>query len=225
MTIYRINKPTKDIVWRLGGKQTNFFIASGAEFSWQHDARFLPNNLVSMFDDNSDDSSVAGPPSHGLILQLDLQSMTAALNRSYYHDPNIIVASQGNLQSLQNGNKFVGFGQSQYYSEYQEPGNTESNPALNLLYEAEMPGSNYSYRAYRNMFVGRPFYPPSIAIRSNNGQITVYASWNGSTETTSWELFSGCSKETLCLVGSVAKTGLKPVSLQVKKALISKLKA
>lgn len=190
-TIYKINKPTGDIIWHLGGKQSNFTIESGAEFSWQHDARFLPNNRISMFNDDSDNSSDPGPPSHGLILQLDLVDMTASLYRSYYHDPNIIVASQGNVQSLINGNKFVGWGQSQYYSEYKEAGNTESDPALNLLYDAQMPGSNYTYRAYRNHWVGTPFYPPSIAVRSDNKQITVYASWNGSTQTVKWRVYAG----------------------------------
>lgn len=207
-TIYKINKPTKDIIWRLGGKQTSFTIESGAEFSWQHDARFLPNNLVSMFDDNSDGSSVIEPPSHGLILQLDLLNMTASLYRSYYHDPNISVSSQGNVQSLDNGNKFVGWGQSQYYSEYTEAGNTENNPALNLLYDAQMPSPNYSYRAYRNNWVGKPFYPPSIGITSN-GQIAVYASWNGSTETTEWQVLAGPKRKKLSLIASAVKSGFE----------------
>lgn len=210
-TLYKINKPTGNIVWRLGGKQSSFTIQSGAEFSWQHDARFLPNNLISLFDDNSDGSSVPGPSpsSHGLILQLDFLSMTASLYRSYFHDPNITVASQGNVQSLSNGNKFIGWGQSQYYSEYNEAGNTEINPSLNLLYDAQMPGSNYTYRAYRNDWVGRPFYPPSIGIISSNSQITVYASWNGSTETTQWQVLAGSKPKHLSVVSSVAKSGFE----------------
>ncbi len=114
-TVYRINKPTGNIVWQLGGKQTSFTIEPEAQFSWQHDARFLPDNLISIFDDNSDGSSVPGPPSHGLILQLDLVNANASLYRSYYHDPNITVGSQGNVQSLANGNKFVGWGESPYF--------------------------------------------------------------------------------------------------------------
>ena len=61
-TIYRINKPTGNIVWQLGGKNSDFTIDSGAEFSWQHDARFLPDNVVSLFDDNSDGSSTPSLP-------------------------------------------------------------------------------------------------------------------------------------------------------------------
>lgn len=224
-TIYRINKPTGNFVWQLGGHQSNFTIESGAEFSWQHDARFLPNNLISMFDDNSDDSSVAGPPSHGLILQLDLVNMAASVYRSYYHDPNITVASQGNVQSLLNGNKFVGWGQSQYFSEYNEAGNTEINPALNLLYDAQMPSTNYSYRAYRNNWVGRPFYPPSIGIRSTNGQITVYASWNGSTETTQWQVLAGSKPKHLSMAGSAIKSGFETTIPVSKKGPYFQVKA
>lgn len=204
-TIYRINKPTGNIIWNLGGKKSSFVIASGGEFSWQHDARFLPNNLVSLFDDNSNGSSVPEPPSHGLILQLDPANMTASVYRTYYHDPNISVSSQGNLQSLPNGNKFIGWGQSPYYSEFNEAGNTEGNPALNLLYEAQIPSTNYSYRTYRYDWIGNPFYPPSIGIKSSGGRITVYASWNGSTKTTQWQVFSGSKPKKLSQARSAAK--------------------
>lgn len=210
-TIYRINKPSKNIIWELGGKHSSFVIGSGAEFSWQHDARFLPNNLISLFDDNSDGSSVPGPPSHGLILQLNLVNRTASLYRSYFHDPNITVASQGNVQSLPNGNKFIGWGQSQYYSEFNEAGNTEVNPSLNLLYDAQMPDTNYSYRAYRNNWIGIPCYPPKIAVRLAQGVVSVYASWNGSTETTQWQVFAGPNKNKLSFITSAPKLGFETV--------------
>lgn len=81
-TIYKINKPSGTIVWRLGGKQSDFTIESGAEFSWQHDARFLPPNVISMFDDNCCETSgsvpTGTPPSHGLFLQLNLATKTAS---------------------------------------------------------------------------------------------------------------------------------------------------
>ncbi len=208
-TIYRINKPTGNIVWRLGGKSSDFTIASGGTFSWQHDARFLPNNLISLFDDNSDQSNVPGTPSHGLILQLDLNTMNASVYRTYFHNPNIVVGSQGNVESLPNGNKFVGWGQSQYYSEFLDAGNTEGTPATNLIYDAEMPSNNYTYRAYRHSWVGTPFYPPSVAVTSSGGQTTVYASWNGSTKTTQWQIFAGSKSKKLALVATVPKSGFE----------------
>lgn len=213
-TIYKINKSTGNIIWRLGGKQSNFTIDPGASFSWQHDARFLPNNVISLFDDNCCESTTIPPetpPSHGLFLQLNLDNMTAHLKRTYYHDPNLQVSTQGNVQSLDNGNKFIGWGQSQYYSEYKKAGNTIDDPALNLLYDAKMPGNNFSYRAYRHHWVGKPHYPPSIAAKSTNSQFTVYASWNGSTKTVAWQVFAGNRPDHLSKIKTVDKSGFETV--------------
>lgn len=211
-TIYRINKPTGNIVWRLGGKQSSFTIGKGAKFSWQHDARFLPNNVVSLFDDNCCESDTVPPGTpfaHGLILKLDLENMKASRLKTYYHNPNIHVSSQGNVQSLPNGHKFIGWGQSQYFSEFKKPGNNVTNPSLNMIYDASMPGNNYTYRAYRNDWVGTPNYPPSIAVKSKASQIIVYASWNGSTETSAWQIFAGKSPSTLFKVATAARSGFE----------------
>lgn len=211
-TIYKVNKPTGNIVWRLGGKQSQFTIGEGAQFSWQHDVRFLPNNLISLFDDNCCESATIPPetpPAHGLILKLDLVNMTAHLHRSYYHDPLLQVASQGNVQSLPNGNKFIGWGQTQYFSEYKADGNTEEDPAFNTVYDAQMPGNNYTYRAYRHKWVGKPHYPPSIAVESNQGLRTVFASWNGSTQTAAWVVYAGCSPHHLTKIKKVKKEGFE----------------
>jgi hypothetical protein len=213
-TIYRIDKPTGNIIWRLGGKQSNFTFGPGATFSWQHDARFLPTNVISLFNDNCCESSVVPPGtpySHGLLVQLDLVSMTASVNATYFHDPNLHVESQGNVQSLANGNKFIGWGQSQYYSEYRAAGNTVNNPAESMLYSAQMPSNNYTYRAYRNAWMGMPSYNPSIAVRSRNGKIIIYASWNGSTETTAWQVLSGSCYNNLVKIVTVSKTGFETV--------------
>jgi hypothetical protein len=227
-TIYRIHKPTKSIVWRLGGKQSNFCIESDAQFSWQHDARLLPNDVISLFDDNCCESSTIPPdtpPAHGLLLQLDLDTKQATLKRAYYHDPNLQVASQGNMQSLKNGNKFIGWGQSQYYAEYAKGGNTVDDPAINTLYDAQMPGNNFTYRAYRHKWVGTPFYPPSIAVKSTTGQITVYASWNGSTETKAWEVFAGKSPHRLSKIKTVKASGFETEIVVANRGPYFKVKA
>lgn len=211
-TIYRINKPSGNIVWRLGGEESSFTFEAGAEFSWQHDARFLPGNVVSLFDDNCCQGTTIPPNTpyaHGLILQLDLSAMTASVLTTYYHSPNINVSSQGNVQSLDNGNKFIGWGQSQYFSEYAGAGNTETDPALNLLYDASMPGNNYTYRAYRHLWTGTPDTPPKIAVQAEGGQVVVYTSWNGSTETASWAILAGSKESKLSLVANAPKTGFE----------------
>jgi len=215
-TIYRINKPTGNIVWRLGGAESDFTIENGAQFSWQHDARMLSADIISLFNDNCCGGTTmippGTPPSHGLLLKLDLSQMTASVHSEYYHSPNLIVATRGSTQTLPNGNVFVGWGQSAYYGEYAAGGNSESNPAWNTLYDAQMPGTNYTYRAYRNHWTATPYYPPSIAVQADSSTAAttrVYASWNGATEVDAWQVFAGATAAALSLIKEASKTGFE----------------
>lgn len=205
--IYNIDKKTGNIIWQLGGKQSNFTFGPKAAFSWQHDARYRAKNIISMFDDGCCASQSAPPESkaHGLILKLNFQSMTANIVRAYYHNPLLYVPSQGNLQNLYNGNQLVGWGQQPYVSEFANGGNTEKNPSLNFLYDMKFPNQNISYRAFKNRWVGLPDYPPSIAAHLlSKGKIIVYASWNGATETAFWQVLAGPTSFTLSVV--ISKT-------------------
>lgn len=204
-TIYCINKPTGMIEWRLGGKQSDFTIESEANFAWQHDVRALSNHIISMFDDNCCNPTQPVPPdapqARGLILHLNFLCKSVLLCQAYYHDPDLIVSSQGNVQSLDNGNKFIGWGQKPFFSEYKAPGD--------VLYNAQILGNNQSYRAYCNEWVGTPYYPPSLGLQSSSGQTTAYASWNGSTETVSWQVFSGDNPTNLSLLTTAKKSGFE----------------
>ena len=211
-TIYRINKPTGNIVWQLGGMQSDFAIETGAEFLWQHDARWLPNNIISLFDDDCCETPVVPPgtvPSHGLFIQLDFSNMTASAVSEYFHDPALNSTSQGSVQTLGGGNTFVGWGDQPYYSEYAAAGNSSDDPAMNTLYDAQMPGNNNSYRAYRDNWIGRPFYPPSIAVERSGWQTEVYTSWNGSTETDRWQVYGGGNPDRLALLETVPRSGFE----------------
>lgn len=210
--IYDVAKKSNRTRWQLGGKKSDFTFGPNADFYWQHDARFRPDSRISMFDDGCCDLPDGAPEqeSHGLILNLDFRHWKATVSRTYYHEPPLEVPTQGNLQSLPNGNKFIGWGQTPYYSEYRNAGNTQGNGSYNLLYDARMPGSNISYRVYRNEWVGTPYYPPSAAARSIGGQTAVYASWNGSTETRAWQVLAGSRPRSLSVVvRRTARTGFE----------------
>ncbi|WP_336114939.1 arylsulfotransferase family protein [Streptomyces sp. PTD9-10] len=210
--IYDISGKTKKIRWQLGGKKSDFAFGPDAKFYWQHDARFRPGNRISLFDDGCCNQPGGSPEqeSHGLILDLDFDNHTATAARTYYHQPPLFSASQGNTQALANGNEFIGWGQSSYYSEYTHAGNTEGNGSKNLLYDAKMPGSNISYRAFRNKWVGEPYYPPSAAAKTVGGHSVVYASWNGSTQTRSWQVLAGPDPDSLSVVARHAeRTGFE----------------
>jgi hypothetical protein len=116
----------------------------------------------------------------------------------------VIAFNQGNVQALENGGYFIGWGQSPYFSEFGRGGDT-----THAILDVKMPGDNCSYRAYRQGWIGAPDYPPSIAVRSSGAKHIVYASWNGSTETKVWQVMSGKQPGRLAPASTEPRTGFE----------------
>lgn len=206
---YLIDTTTNRTVWTLGGKTSSFKIAGNADFAWQHDVQLLPHNKVTMFNDNC--CEITGPASFakpngssgGLILRLNTAAHTASLVSSYVHknrplDP----AFLGSMSVLPNGNALVGWGSEPYFSEYSKSGT--------LLLDAVWPGKDLSYRAlFTNTWVGTPYFPPSGAVRKSKGKVTVYASWDGDTQVTSWKVLGGSEPNHLHVVATKGKNGFQ----------------
>ena len=51
--IYKLHRQTGAILWRLGGKRSDFTIVPGAEFSFQHDVRRHADGTLTIFDNNA----------------------------------------------------------------------------------------------------------------------------------------------------------------------------
>jgi len=209
--VYAISMRTGRILWQLGGKKSDFSFAPNARFYWQHDARFRPGSKISVFDDGCCNLPDGKPEqqSHGLILRLDFRRHRATAVRAYYHQPGLYSPTQGNTQALPNGNEFIGWGQNAYYSEYAPAGNSLGHGALNLLYDARMPGSDISYRTFRQAWTGLPYYPPSIAVQAARGRTVVYASWNGATRTAAWQVLAGPRPGSLAVVSYRRRHGFQ----------------
>ncbi|GDY80241.1 hypothetical protein SAV31267_097260 [Streptomyces avermitilis] len=109
--IYDVTKRSGRIRYQIGGRKSDFTFGPNADFYWQHDARFRPGNRISMFDDGCCDLPDGTPEqvSHGLILNLDVRSRKATVDRTYYHQPPLESPTQGNTQALSNGNEFIGW--------------------------------------------------------------------------------------------------------------------
>ena len=201
-TIYKINRATGEIIWRLGGKANDFTMNPGAAFSWQHDVRRQPDGSLTLFDDNA-----APGTSRAIVLQLDESARTASLLRAYAHDPALLSTSEGSVQILPNGNVFVGWGSVPEFSEFSSDGR--------LLFDATFPASGTSYRDQRFPWIGRPAEPPAVAVTVEGPGLMVYASWNGATEVVTWQALAGPSEATLAVVGSATRAGFEtaiPVS-------------
>ena len=56
---------------------------------------------------------------------------------------------------------------------------------------------------------GVPLTKPAAAVTDANGQATVYASWNGSTQTVAWELLAGPTRASLSPVSITSRTGFE----------------
>ena len=217
--IYDISRKTGQILWQIGGKQNQFSLPSDlitgpydSAFQYQHDARYVPGG-ISLFDDGGLGAPPDGGPygpGRGLILNLDLQNHTASLaSPPYYHDPALYPNSLGDLQVLGNGNVLIGWGadsqaggaSTSYYTEYSSSGS--------VLADFVLPGQNLSYRALSLPWVGVPLTRPAAAVTDANGQATVYASWNGSTETVAWQLLAGPTRASLSPVSITSRTGFE----------------
>ena len=107
----------------------------------------------------------------------------------------------GDTQPLPNGNVFVGWGSSPYFTEYSRSGTP--------LLDGVLPRPDLSYRATVEQWAGQPLYPPLGAARAADGKTTVYASWNGATAVASWRVLAGSRAGGLTVVAHAAKSGFE----------------
>ena len=197
---YEIDKRSGQIVWRLGGKRSSFTMGPGARPAWQHDAEQQPDGTITFFDNGA--TPKEHPQSRGIALRVDLQHMTAGLVASFVHPKPLVAASQGNFQALANGNWFVGWGQTPFFSEF-EPGGQ-------LRFDAHLPTAYQSYTVLKFPWSGDPAQRPTIAARSRaHGRLVVYASWNGATAVARWRLLAGSSPRALAPVASASRSGFE----------------
>jgi hypothetical protein len=181
--IYKVDRRTGKVIWRLGGRQSDFRMPPNSRFAWQHDVQRQSDGTITIFDNG------AAPPvrkrSRALVFKLEERTKRATLKRVYRHPDKLLARSQGNAQTLVNGNLLVGWGAQPYLTEFSRSGAT--------LLDARLPEGINSYRAYRWPWQGRPADPPSLVMRKKRGIATAYASWNGATDVAGWELLAGNS--------------------------------
>lgn len=198
--IYLLNGATGQVEIQAGGKKGNLKLGKGTATAFQHDAEELSNGNISVFDNGG--SPRVHPQSRAIVLALDPTNRTDTLVSEYNHPSKPLTAdSQGNVEALENGNMFVGWGAEPYFSEY--------NPAGQLVFDVKMAGNTQSYRGYRFQWTGTPTGSPAVAASAAKSVTTVYASWNGATTIASWRVLAGASNATLAPVTSVAKSGFE----------------
>ncbi len=129
--------------------KSSFKMGPGTRTAWQHDGRILPDGGVTFFDNGSN------PPIHresrAMRIALDFKTHEARLRSAYTHPSPLLSISQGNMQTLPDGNAVVDYGGVPEISEYAKAGS--------LLFDAHLPLEMDTYRGFRFPWSGRPADP------------------------------------------------------------------
>ncbi len=202
-TIYKVDRGTGEVIWRMGGKRSDFTIAPEAAFGWQHDVRRQADGTITLFDnahESADDTT--GHPSRALVIRADESARTVVLVKAYPHPTPLLVSSQGNVQLLPSGELFVGWGSTPWFTQFAAGGDT--------VFDATFPAAKQSYRAFRFAWSGQPVEPPVMAVeRHDGGSISAYASWNGHTGVATWDVLAGPSASSLRVVATAQRSGFE----------------
>jgi hypothetical protein len=192
--IYKVSHRTGEIVWRLGGKFSDFQLGPQAKFSRQHDVRCIDQNdthmTVSLFD-NAVGEHYQKPTrkaSRGLLLSLDLLKMTASVEAQYQHPRGQLTDGRGSFQILSNGNAFLNWAESSRISEHLPDGT--------VAMQASLKAGIDTYRAFKSPWNGYPTTNPDISselefLEKKKKRVIktrISLSWNGATDYTSWNI-------------------------------------
>ena len=195
---YELDPSTGNVLWTLGGRSSTFNMGAGSSFIAQHDIRRRADGDITVFDNGTGVAGAGARPARGIVLHLDTGADTATLVRKLKRRSKTNAPSQGNVQTLSNGNFFVGWGGSAPYM-------SEFDPTGKLIFDARFdPKDNNSYRSYKFPWSARPYFPPKLALQAVKGnKLKVYATWNGATDVRQWEVLAGSSPDSLTSVKTV----------------------
>jgi len=197
--VYEVNRQNGAVEWRIGGKRPSFRMGPGTGTAYQHDARWQPDHTITIFDNGAVPD--AHPYSRAIHEQIDFKHGTVSLIGRDVRSPTILSGSQGDDQVLGNGNAFVGWGESPYFTEF--------DPAGGIVFDGHLPYPAQIYRSFRFEWNATPAIVPSIALKPTGEATTVYASWNGATGVRGWRIVAGGSPATLSTIAEVPSAGFE----------------
>lgn len=205
--VYKISGQDGSIIWRLGGKQSDFQLDDAAVFAFQHDASWIDDKnqfQMTLFDNGPTDEIAY---SRGLLLDVNQVNMTVSLGREFANSAKTFAQFEGSLQALQlsngNMNYLVGYGSQPYFAELNAQGE--------ILLDVQFGKTNAvnSYRVYKLPWQGKPLTKPDVHWAKNESM--VYFSWNGQTDCENWGVYTANSTNSSMWrnVTTVRRTGFE----------------
>jgi hypothetical protein len=201
-SVYKLDRRTGAVIWRLGGKRSDFAMERGAQFSFQHHAVPVSQGVISVFDNGSDGTTSPEDESRAILVDFDERRRIARLGQAYKPPQPFLAGSMGSVH-LGDRRVLVGWGNAPFISEYTDDGS--------MLWNAKLLSNGaHSYRAFRVPWRGQPHDLPAIAFRrERTGAGTVYVSWNGATEVRHWQVLAGAERHQLSVVGIARRRGFE----------------
>ena len=200
-TVYKVDRRSGEILWRLGGKQSTFRLPVTARFVGQHDFTRAPDGTYTLFDNGN----ILPPPkraSRGLVFAVDPAARAARIVRRLAQPHQLGTFSQGSVQPLASGHYVVGWGGG-------NPEVSEFGAAGQLLFDLRLVPKVDSYRSYRFQWSGRPQSRPTVKVITKKGHTVAYVSWNGATEVADWQVLAGASADSLDVVARAPRRGFE----------------
>lgn len=200
--VYKLQRGTGKLLWRLGGKKSDFAMGPGTRTAWQHDAVPQGDGTYTLFDNNADEPA-RGKESRGVRIRVDETARTASLVREWTNPKPQLSPSQGNMQALPNGDVFVGWGgTATNVTELSEDGRVRFEAAFTNR-------SVESYRAYRLPWIAQPTNRPKAVARRSGRSTAVRVSWNGATTVAAWRVLGGSGSAATQPRQTVARRGFE----------------
>jgi hypothetical protein len=198
--VVKVNRQTGDVMWRMGGKHSDFTFANDEGFSYQHDVLMHPDATMTVFDNGNQHTP---PMSRAVQYQVDEANKTLTRTWEVAHGPGIYGSFMGNVQQLPGGDVFIGWGGPRpIASEVTATG----KPVLDL--EVGAPGG-YVYRWYKLPWTGNPRTAPILAAQTKDITTTLYVSWNGATQVSDYRIEAGTAPNTLAPIRTQPKRGFE----------------
>jgi Arylsulfotransferase (ASST) len=206
-TVFKINRSTGAVLWRMGGKHSDFAMGPHTRFAWQHHVTAHKDGIFTIFDNEAGGYRV-GKQSRGLVLHVDEAAGRVSFVRQFNPPVPILSGSLGSVQELPDGHVLVGWGEKPYFTEYRTDGS--------IVFDGRLTGTE-DYRAFKSAWTGRPADRPAVAIRGTGQKLSVYVSWNGDTEVRSWHVLAGPTAARLTSVASASRGGFE-TKIDIRRA-------
>ena len=218
--LYKLERRTGNVIWTLGGKQSQLQMGPGAQFAWQHDARQHSDSVVTVFDNGTNGPIKTESESRGLVLDVDESRRRVTVRNAYTSPLRLSAGAMGSVQILSSDRVLVGWGVQSHTMEFTSDGK--------VLADSALPAGMYSYRGLWLPWQGTPHHRPAVAAGRDDqsGATIVYASWNGATEVAGWQVAAGSRRDQLRPLGIAPSRGFEtviPLQVQHRYASVTAL--